>query len=77
MLAIGGFDESFTGWGYEDSELVVRAINSNCLVRRGDQRATVLHLWHPDASRSKATSNKSHLEDSIQTRRKTAISSSI
>ncbi|MDP6693917.1 MAG: glycosyltransferase family 2 protein [Phycisphaerales bacterium] len=77
MLAIGGFDESFTGWGYEDSELAVRAINSNCLVRRGDHRATVLHLWHPDASRSEATSNKSHLEDSIQTGRKTAISTSI
>ena len=77
ILDIGGFDESFTGWGYEDSELVVRAINSNCLVRRGDYRATVLHLWHPDVSRSEATSNKSHLENSIKTGRQTAISTSI
>ena len=77
LLAIGGFDESFTGWGFEDSELVARAINSDCFVRRGDYAATVLHLWHPDASRSEATSNKANLNASLQTGRKTAISSSL
>ncbi len=77
LLTIGGFDESFTGWGYEDYELVARAINSGCFVRRGDYAATVLHLWHPDVSRAEATSNKANLEASMRTGRKTAISSSI
>ncbi|HIB01092.1 MAG TPA: glycosyl transferase family 2, partial [Phycisphaerales bacterium] len=76
-LKIGGFDESFTGWGYEDSELVARAINSGVLVRRGDHSATVLHLWHPEISRDQAESNKIHLEKTIASGRKTAISSSI
>ena len=77
IMAIGGFDESFTGWGYEDSEMVARAINSGCLVRRGDHLATVLHLWHMEASRDEATSNKSSLEETVSTGLKTARSSSI
>jgi glycosyltransferase involved in cell wall biosynthesis len=77
LLAIEGFDESFTGWGYEDSELVVRAINQRCFVRRGDHIATVLHLWHPEVSRDEAVSNKSNLMASLDSGRKTAISSSI
>jgi glycosyltransferase involved in cell wall biosynthesis len=77
FLRIGGFDESFTGWGYEDSELVARAINSGCLVRLGDYRGTVFHLWHPDASRDDEQSNKKSLEETLQLGRKTARSSSI
>jgi glycosyltransferase involved in cell wall biosynthesis len=77
ILEIGGFDESFTGWGYEDSELVARAINSGIFVRRGDHRATVMHLWHPEVSRDDAKSNRAQLEDTLITDRKMAISSSI
>ncbi len=77
LLEIGGFDESFTGWGYEDSELVARAINAGTFVRRGDYRATVMHLWHPQASKDDALSNKSQLQDTLTTGRKMAISTSI
>ena len=75
LLEIGGFDESFIGWGYEDSDLVVRAINHGCTVRRGNYAATVLHLWHPEVDRSEASSNKKRLEETISTRRTTSISS--
>ena len=77
FIACGGFDESFTGWGYEDSDLVVRSIQNGCLVRRGDYRATVLHLWHQEALKTEADSNFKKLQQSIKTRRKTAIKSSI
>jgi glycosyltransferase involved in cell wall biosynthesis len=77
LIAIGGFDESFTGWGYEDSELAARAINNGCFVRKGDNKATVLHLWHPEVSRDEAASNKSNLVSTLDTGRKIAISSSI
>jgi len=76
-LAIGGFDESFTGWGYEDSEFASRAIHSGCLVRRGDHKAIAMHLWHPDVSRDEAQSNKSNLLNTLETGRNRAISSSI
>lgn len=77
LVEIGGFDESFTGWGYEDSELVARAINAGTFVRRGDYRATVLHLWHPEASRDDALSNQSQLQDTLTIGRIRAISTSI
>lgn len=76
-LAIGGFDESFTGWGYEDSEFAARAIHEGCAVKRGDYKATAMHLWHTDVCRDAAGSNKSSLLDTLETGRITAISSSI
>ena len=77
IINIGGFDESFTGWGYEDSELVARAINNQIYVRRGDYLGTVFHLWHPVASREEADSNQECLRSTIASGRKRAISSSI
>jgi glycosyltransferase involved in cell wall biosynthesis len=68
ICAIHGFDESFTGWGYEDSDLAARAINQGCLVRRGDHAATVLHLWHEELNRDEAKSNRHRLEASISRR---------
>ena len=59
---VDGFDCSYTGWGLEDSDLVVRLLHSG--VRRKDGRfATgVLHLWHPDNDRSRLPTNQARLE---------------
>jgi glycosyltransferase involved in cell wall biosynthesis len=60
---VDGFDNSYTGWGLEDSDLVVRLLRAG--VRRKDGRfATgVLHLWHPHADRSHLQENERRLED--------------
>jgi hypothetical protein len=60
--AVDGFDAAFTGWGREDSDIFVRMIRHG--VRRCDGRlgATVLHLWHPDADRSRLTANPGQLD---------------
>jgi GT2 family glycosyltransferase len=54
---IDGFDCNYTGWGLEDSDLVVRLLHAG--VRRKDGRfATgVLHMWHPQADRSRLADN--------------------
>jgi glycosyltransferase involved in cell wall biosynthesis len=59
---VNGFDAAYTGWGKEDSDLVVRLLHAG--VRRKDGRfATgVLHLWHPPADRSDLPQNESRLE---------------
>jgi glycosyltransferase involved in cell wall biosynthesis len=59
---IDGFDASYTGWGLEDSDLVVRLLHAG--VRRKDGRfATgVLHLWHTPNDRSKFTANQALLD---------------
>jgi hypothetical protein len=62
---IDGFDCAYTGWGLEDSDLVVRLIRAG--VRRKDGRfATgVLHLWHAEADRSRLKENERRLEEVV------------
>jgi len=66
---IDGFDGSYTGWGLEDSDLVVRLLHAG--VRRKDGRfATgVLHLWHTQSDRSRYAANRTMLEEAIRARR--------
>lgn len=40
---VGGFDESFTGWGYEDLEFALRC---NRLWRNRRVEGVCRHLWH-------------------------------
>ncbi len=62
---IDGFDCDYTGWGLEDSDLVVRLLRAG--VRRKDGRfATgVLHLWHPPNDRSQLPVNQARLDEVI------------
>jgi len=55
---VNGFDESFTGWGHEDSDLVVRLFNAGVLRKDGAFATEVLHLWHREAQRDQESSNR-------------------
>jgi glycosyltransferase involved in cell wall biosynthesis len=55
---VNGFDESFTGWGHEDSDLVVRLFNAGVLRKDGAFATEVYHLWHRENRRDQATSNR-------------------
>jgi glycosyltransferase involved in cell wall biosynthesis len=71
---IDGFDCAYTGWGLEDSDLVVRLLHAG--VRRKDGRfATgVLHLWHPQNDRSQLPANRARLDALIGGGRVRALS---
>lgn len=56
--AVNGFDESFLGWGHEDSDLVVRLFNGGVLRKDGAFSTEVFHLWHREAVRDQASSNR-------------------
>ncbi len=43
---INGFDEIYHGWGYEDSDLVIRLMNKRVFRLEGRFAIPVLHLWH-------------------------------
>ena len=47
VLALNGFDESYQGWGYEDSDLVIRIMNKGVFRLEGRFAIPVIHLWHP------------------------------
>ncbi len=46
LRSLGGYDESFDYWGWEDRELLVTAA-ARGLRRRWMRRTKVVHLWHP------------------------------
>ena len=70
---VDGFDAAFEGWGREDSDIFVRMIRSG--VRRKDGRFStgVLHLWHPEADRSRLEANERHLLDAVREGRVRAV----
>ena len=55
---VNGFDESFRGWGHEDADIVVRLHHAGVVRKDGAYATEVFHLWHREAQRDQATSNK-------------------
>ncbi|WP_426339536.1 glycosyltransferase family 2 protein [Pseudoduganella sp. S-14] len=56
---VNGFDQSFTGWGHEDSDLVLRLFNAGVMRKSGAFATEVYHLWHREAKRDQESSNRS------------------
>jgi glycosyltransferase involved in cell wall biosynthesis len=67
FLLVNGFDESFTGWGHEDADMVQRLHNAGVMRKNGYCATEVFHLWHPEAGRDKASQNA----DVVEARSKT------
>ena len=68
-FAVGGSDESFEGWGYEDSDLAIRLMNFGLRIRRGLAETCVLHLWHRENDRQFEGENLRRLQETRSTRR--------
>lgn len=60
--AVNGFDEAFTGWGFEDSDFAIRLIRAGTRIKDGRFSIPVLHLWHKENDRSKQQENWAKLE---------------
>jgi glycosyltransferase involved in cell wall biosynthesis len=63
FFAVNGFDESYSGWGYEDSDLAIRLIRNHVLRKDGHFAVPVFHLWHPEHSRNLEQVNYQKLEE--------------
>jgi glycosyltransferase involved in cell wall biosynthesis len=61
FIRVNGFDELFEGWGFEDSDLVIRLIHSGVMRKEGRFALSVLHLWHPSNDKSKQDMNYQRL----------------
>ncbi len=57
LLAVNGFDERYQGWGFEDSDLVIRLLHQGINHLSGRFSVPVLHLWHPENARTQTTRN--------------------
>jgi glycosyltransferase involved in cell wall biosynthesis len=65
LVAIDGFDAAFNGWGREDSDLFVRLLRAGVRRKDGRMASGVLHLWHPEADRSRLSENDRRLEEAL------------
>ena len=62
LIRVNGMDESYTGWGMEDSDLVIRLLRGGVRHKTGRFAAPVLHLWHKENDRSKLEENQRRLQ---------------
>lgn len=68
LIAINGFNQDFTGWGREDSELVVRLYNYGLMRLENPFRAICYHLWHEENSRDKLDENDQLLSETLKSK---------
>ncbi len=61
FIAVNGFDEAFEGWGYEDSDLVIRLIHNGIKRKEGRFAIPVLHHWHKQNDQSQHDENFNRL----------------
>jgi len=69
---IDGFDAAYSGWGREDSDVFIRLIRAGVLRKDGRFAMGVLHLWHPEADRSRLADNDRQLDEVLHSDRITA-----
>jgi glycosyltransferase involved in cell wall biosynthesis len=65
LQGIGGFDPDYSGWGREDTDLVVRLVKSGVRRKDGEFATGVLHLWHPKASLARLAENDRLLAQTV------------
>lgn len=69
LIRVDGFDAAFSGWGREDSDIIVRLIRSGARRKDGRFATGVLHLWHPENDRARLPDNERRLEAVLRTDR--------
>lgn len=66
LQAVNGYDENFKGWGYEDSDMLIRLLHFGIKRKEGRFAAPVMHLWHKENDRSRERENYQRLMDRLE-----------
>jgi glycosyltransferase involved in cell wall biosynthesis len=69
LLAVNGLDETYAGWGLEDSDLVIRLLHAGIRHKSGRFATPVFHLWHREFDRDALPANQRLLEKLIASTR--------
>jgi glycosyltransferase involved in cell wall biosynthesis len=62
---VDGFDGDYSGWGKEDSDIIVRLLHAGIARKDGVFATGVLHLWHADYGRDRLAENERKLLDNL------------
>jgi N-terminal domain of galactosyltransferase len=65
LAKVDGFDADYSGWGKEDSDIIVRLLRAGLKRKDGAFATGVLHLWHKEADRARLAHNERKLSDII------------
>jgi predicted glycosyltransferase involved in capsule biosynthesis len=69
LLRVNGMDEAFSGWGLEDSDLVIRLYRAGVRQKTARFAAPVFHLWHRESDRSKFAENQKRFDELLRSDR--------
>jgi glycosyltransferase involved in cell wall biosynthesis len=58
---VDGFDADYSGWGKEDSDIIIRLLCAGVRRTDGVFATGVLHLWHAEADRGRLAENERRL----------------
>lgn len=73
LVRANGFDERYSGWGLEDSDLVIRLLHAGVRHKSVRFAAPVFHLWHPENDRTQLTENQARLAEILASDRVAAL----
>jgi glycosyltransferase involved in cell wall biosynthesis len=65
LTRVDGFDAGYSGWGKEDSDIIVRLLRAGVKRKDGVFATGVLHLWHAEADRSRLPENERRLSGTV------------
>jgi glycosyltransferase involved in cell wall biosynthesis len=66
LVKVNGYNEAFTGWGKEDSEIAIRLTNAGIKKKFLKMGGVCYHLYHQEASRELEQKNERMMERSIE-----------
>jgi glycosyltransferase involved in cell wall biosynthesis len=69
FMRVNGFDETYSGWGLEDSDLAIRLIHAGIRHKSARFATPVFHLWHRENDRSRLAENQKLLDEIIASAR--------
>ncbi len=66
LLLVNGYNETFTGWGKEDSEIAIRLINAGIRKQFLKLGGVCYHIYHKEASREREDLNDKLMNDTYK-----------
>lgn len=66
FLEVNGYNEDMEGWGREDSEFILRILNSSIQGKRLRYGGIIYHIYHPESSKSNLKDNDKIQQKTIQ-----------
>lgn len=68
LLQVNGFDEAYSGWGLEDSDLVIRLLHAGVKHKSARFATPLFHLWHAENDRGRLPENRKRLDALLTSR---------